>query len=297
MQYRFYRLGFSLIELLVVIAIISVLVGLLLPAIQKVREAAASMRCRNNLRQLNLGLHSYHDTVSAFPAAQKSQSSGDISYRLSWITRLLPYIDQQPLDQIKQAELNINTNPSSPRHTGYSHILPVVQCPSDPNSGSTHIYLDIPYAFTNYLGCVGTNSRSKDGLIYYNSATRITDIIDGSSNTLLVGERPPSPEFRFGWWYSGIGQDGTGSLDNTLGTRAVNNSQWGKIYPQCRVGPYHFQQTDPLSSCSTFQFWSDHPGGANFAFADGSVRFLRYDADSVMPALGTRNGGETVSGP
>ncbi|MGL4420053.1 MAG: DUF1559 domain-containing protein, partial [Gemmataceae bacterium] len=234
------RRGFSLIELLVVIAILSILVGLLLPAVQKVREAAAAMKCRNNLRQLNLGLHSYHDSFLAFPAARKPQSSGDLSFRLSWITRILSYIDQDPLNTLKLAELKIGTDPSSPRHSGYSMVLPVLQCPSDPNSGRTHNYLDQPYAFTNYLGCVGTNSRTKDGLIYFNSAVRIVQIKDGSSNTLLMGERPPSPEFRFGWWYSGVGQDGTGSIDFTLGTRPVNNSPSGKIYDQCRTGPYDF---------------------------------------------------------
>jgi prepilin-type processing-associated H-X9-DG protein/prepilin-type N-terminal cleavage/methylation domain-containing protein len=286
--------AYSLIELLVVIAIMSILVSLILPAIQKVREAASNMRCRNNLRQINLGLQAYHDTTSSFPAARKSKSSGDISYRLSWITRILPYIDQPALDQKKQSELKISTSPLSPRHTGLSYILLVVQCSSDPNSGKTHLYLNNAYAFTNYLACVGTNSRTRDGIIYHDSAIRHTDILDGASNTLILGERPPSPEFRFGWWYAGIGQDGTGSLDNTIGTRAVNNSQFGAIYPQCPGGPYHFQKADPLSYCSTFQYWSDHAGGANFAFADGSVRFQSFSIDPILPALGTRNGGEVI---
>jgi prepilin-type N-terminal cleavage/methylation domain-containing protein/prepilin-type processing-associated H-X9-DG protein len=289
--------AFSLIELLVVIAILSVLIGLLLPAVQKVREAASNVRCRNNLRQVSLGLHGYHDTVSSFPAARKPRTSGDLSYRLSWITRILPYIEQEALDQIKQAELRISTSPVSPRHTGLSHVLPVVQCPSDPNSGTTHQYANAAYAYTNYLACVGTNSRTQDGTIYFNSATRLNHIIDGTSTTLVMGERPPSPEFRFGWWYTGIGQDGTGSLDNTIGVRAVNNSQSGAIYPQCPPGPYHFKKPDPLSYCSTFQYWSDHSGGANFAFADGSVRFLRYSANDILPALATRAGGETVAVP
>jgi prepilin-type N-terminal cleavage/methylation domain-containing protein/prepilin-type processing-associated H-X9-DG protein len=295
MMFSTQRKGYSLIELLVVIAIMAILMALILPAVQKVRAAAASLQCRNNLKQLNLGLQNYHDTYASFPSARKPRASGDRSYRLSWITRILPFIDQEALEQKKQSELAMNVSPTTPAHTGLTYILPVVQCPADPNAGRTHEYAKRSYAFTNYLACVGTDSRSQDGIIFFNSAIKHTSITDGSSNTLLLGERPPSPEFRFGWWYTGIGQDGTGSLDNTLGTRAVNNSQWGAIYTQCPNGPYHFKPTDPLSFCSTFQNWSDHSGGANFAFADGSVRFMTYAVDSILPAYGTRNGQEVIS--
>ncbi|QVL34926.1 DUF1559 domain-containing protein [Telmatocola sphagniphila] len=295
MRSKYQYAAYTLIELLVVIAIVAVLIALLLPAIQKVREAAASMSCRNNLKQINLALQNYHNTFDKFPSARKSKASREIDFRLSWITKILPYLEQESLEKQKQMDLGVSTSPISPRHYGLSFVVPVLQCPSDPNSGKTHLYLNSSYAYTNYLANAGTNSRSTDGVIFFDSRIDHLQIADGSSHTLIAGERPPSPEFRFGWWYTGIGQDGTGTLDYTMGTRALNNSQIGPIYPKCPIGPYHFQQANPLSFCSTFQYWSDHPGGANFAFADGSVRFLTFASDSLLPALGTRNGGEVIS--
>jgi prepilin-type processing-associated H-X9-DG protein len=106
------------------------------------------------------------------------------------------------------------------------------------------------------------------------------------------GERPPSADFWYGWWYAGYGQAGTGSADMLLGVRERNLG--GPFVSDCPAGPYHFREGRADNQCDLFHFWSLHPGGAHFLFADGSVRFLAYSADAILPALATRAGGEPV---
>ncbi len=126
------------------------------------------------------------------------------------------------------------------------------------------------------------------------SKVRFADIVDGTSNTLLAGERPPSPDFWFGWWYAGAGEAGTGAGDMVLGARELNVNA-STYTAACPVGPYSFKPGKIQEMCDVFHFWSLHDGGANFLFCDGSVRFLTYSADSILPALATRAGGEIVS--
>ena len=110
----------------------------------------------------------------------------------------------------------------------------------------------------------------------------------------MIGERPPPADFRLGWWYRGFGFAKTGAGEMILGVADWND---GSPYLKCRDGPYSFQSGKIADDCDLFHFWSLHTGGANFAFADGSVRFLSYAADSVLPALSTRAGGESVTLP
>ena len=127
--------------------------------------------------------------------------------------------------------------------------------------------------------------------------TRMSSITDGTSHTLLVGERPPSADLQFGWWYAGIGQRFTGSADHVLGVREPNLQP---VMVGSACGPGNYPYTSALGfddPCEMFHFWSPHPGGANFALADGSVRFLRYAADPILPALASRAGGEAVAVP
>jgi prepilin-type processing-associated H-X9-DG protein len=147
-----------------------------------------------------------------------------------------------------------------------------------------------PVSLTSYPGVEGTDYSAKDGILFNNSRVRQLDVRDGTSNTLLIGERPPTFNYRFGWWYAGNGQNGTGSCDMVLGVRELAVSKYG-----CPPGPYHFAPTYIGAPCVQFFFWSLHDGGANFVFADGSVHFLTYQADSILPALATRAGGEIVS--
>lgn len=288
------RTAFTIVELLVSIAVISLLLSLMLPAVHKVRSAAAKMSCQNKLRQVALALHHHHDNQSAFPSAYKGRRSSEPNRRVSWIGRILPELGEGPLaDQVRS---DFARTQNTREHVGPKHLLNIIACPADPDAGSVHRYHDREYAFTNYHGNLGTESRSRDGILFRDSAIRMEWILDGSSQTLLAGERPPSPEFRFGWWYVGIGQDGSASMEYLMGTREMNRmTVTAGPYAACGPGPFHFQPTDPQSFCSAFQYWSDHSGGANFAFCDGSVRFLKYSADAILPALGTRAGGEVVS--
>jgi prepilin-type processing-associated H-X9-DG protein len=149
-------------------------------------------------------------------------------------------------------------------------------------------------AYTAYVGVWGTSSLVRDGCLYVDSKIRLADVSDGLSSTLLVGERPPSADLRLGWWYAGWGQNKDGSAEMVLG---VNEIKTATRYRQCPPGPYSFGPGAIADDCDAFHFWSMHKGGAHFAFADGSVRFLRYSADHIMSALATRAGGETVTVP
>ena len=172
-------------------------------------------------------------------------------------------------------------------------------------------------AGTNYLGVTGTNAEARDGLFTADRRVRLLDVLDGTSQTLLAGERgfragalevidtsEDIDNLRFGNWFSAIGQR-NGSVGVVLGTRELNFNTgkrqlaWER---DCPPGPYRFgppNRTRDVTGaireeCDLFQFWSYHPGGANFLSADGSVRFLAYGADAVLPALATRAGGEVV---
>ena len=125
--------------------------------------------------------------------------------------------------------------------------------------------------------------------------TRLTDIVDGSSNTPFAGERPPSSDSNFGWWYAGRGQDDSGSVDMILGVREWNAQSF--LLRRCPLGASSFVPGRMDRLCDALHFWSLHDGGGHFAFADGSVRFLSYAADAILPALATRSGAEAVELP
>ncbi len=292
------RAAFTLIEVLVVIAIVATLIGLLLPAVQKVRAAAARLGCQNNLKQLGLAVHNYESAEGAFPAGARAYRKREPYPYLSWVGQLLPQLEQGPLWEVSRVAYDERPgNPFSPPHIGILTPLKVVSCPADGRQAEAHTtHQGLRVAVTGYLGNLGRDFRNPNGVLYYGSRTKFTDIPDGTSNTLLAGERPPSPDFWFGWWYAGAGVAGTGAADTVLGVRElnVNTSQYTT---QCPVGPYTYRPGKPDDMCDTFHFWSLHAGGANFLFCDGSVRFLPYSADAVLPALSSRAGGEAGGGP
>ncbi|MFO0799084.1 MAG: DUF1559 domain-containing protein [Gemmataceae bacterium] len=296
------RRGFTLIELLVVTAIIAILIGLTLAAVQRVRGAAARADCQNRLRQLALALHQHHDTHTAFPPGHRSIFSGTNGMPLSgWTVSVLPFVEQQPIhaQAVEAYRKQLLPFPPNP-HPGLSTVVPAFLCPTDPRvtSAQESQKTKTLAAFTSFLGVAGADAvTGRNGVLYQGSATRFADITDGLSGTLMLGERPPSADFQFGWWYAGTGQNLTGSADVVLGVREPN------LQPivsgsKCGPGNYPFMPADGFNDpCGMFHFWSPHPGGANFALADASVRFLRYDSDAVMPALASRAGGEAAGVP
>jgi prepilin-type processing-associated H-X9-DG protein/prepilin-type N-terminal cleavage/methylation domain-containing protein len=313
------RVAFTLIELLVVIAIIAVLIGLLLPAIQKVREAANRATCQNNLKQLALALLNYHDSSGRFPVGfyiARDMGGGRWANGTNWRIESCPYFEQGNLYR-RWDYTDQRNNVAGGTSATTAQVIKVLLCPSDPLPDPV-VYLTAKnpqyawgngfYGISSYGGNGGTRSASganvvtitTDGIFFGNSRVRIADVTDGTSNTFLLGERyHRDPEF------DRIGLDtGDGPIVKVglwafffLGApREVNLSSPVPINyqvpPSTAVG-------DPLTIVNRVSaYGSGHPGGANFAFADGSVRLLRDQIDlTTLQALSTRRGGEVVDVP
>jgi prepilin-type N-terminal cleavage/methylation domain-containing protein/prepilin-type processing-associated H-X9-DG protein len=287
------RKGVTLIETLIVIGILGVLVGLVFAGVMRARESASRTQCANKLRQIALALQNYHSSFSRLPPGLKNgREAGPWAY-MSWNCRLLPFLEQNNSWLIAVRAFEIDPDfVHNPPHVLLSTPMPPFNCPSDPIVGEVRKVDKHEFAYTSYLGVEGTNQFSRDGVLYLNSSVSYSDITDGLSNTLLVGERPPSADGLLGWWYAGIGQSNDGSAEMVLGVR----EQCLKYFePVCLRGPYGFQNGSGNAVCDAFHFWSYHSGGANFAFSDSSVRFLAYSSDSLLPALSTRAGGEIAT--
>jgi prepilin-type processing-associated H-X9-DG protein len=219
---------------------------------------------------------------------------------MSWLTRLLPYLDRADLWQTAESEYQRHNFPFAGGpgpHTGLSTLVPVFGCPADWRARDVQIIEPSQQmvACTSYLGVEGVNLWTRDGILFVDSAVRISDVVDGTSQTLFAGERPPSSDSRFGWWYAGVGQRDTGSADMLLGVEEQNTT--AGILTSCPNGTYTYGPGQSTNKCDIFHFWSLHTGGANFLLADGSVRFLSYAAAPLMPALATRADDEAVEVP
>jgi prepilin-type processing-associated H-X9-DG protein len=285
----------TLLELLVVTAIVGLIAGLIIPAVQSVRASAHRIACSNNLKQIGLALHAFHDQHGQLPTGCSYQGRESGQPHMSWLTRLLPFFEQDALwnDSLRafEQEKFFQRRPHLPI---LGRFMTSFNCPSDPRSATPHDFGVFRAAFTNYLGVEGTDLLRLDGVLFLNSKIGLKHVVDGTSSTLAAGERPPSADGMLGWWYAGWGQLRTGSAEMILGVREL------RVHPRyraCSPGPYSFQPAASDDVCDAFHFWSHHPGGAHFAYCDGSVRFLAYSADGIMPALATRAGGEAVSVP
>lgn len=283
------RRGFTLIELLVVIAIIAILIALLLPAVQQAREAARRSTCKNNLKQLGTALHNYHDTHRTFPSAvvDVAVTSGQFHNLLGWGTMILPFADQGPLyNQISSHngftstegawQLALNSASDPLIETNLSRTpLAVFQCPSDTMGGINTKMED--YGTSNYVASVGDlfePSNSFKGMFYRNSATQIRDIIDGSTNTFLAGERTTGRTQIGSIWIGALYTGTNGS--NTAGRRVS-----AVTAPTNTNAVYQINGTDYSA------FSSMHVGGAHFAMGDASVRFISENLNTgVFRALG-----------
>ncbi len=297
------RRGFSLIELLVVLTIIWTLMALLLPAVQKVRSAADRLSCQSRLRQIALAAHNYEQATGKLPPAFRTRQSGSQEPLLQWPLYLAPYLEQEAVwreavDDFRRAP---DFFAARPAHAGTARPLVAFACPTDTRVlQAWELNLNgykRSYAYTSYLGVSGTRTSLGDGVMFRDSSLALVHISDGTSNTLMFGERPPPAHLAYGWLYGSYASNLSGWLDSILGVREVNTIQPGYYDHTCPKGPYPYAEPPAARTCAMFQFWSMHPGGANFAFADGSVRFLGYSADSVLPALATRAGGEVAAIP
>ncbi|MDB5337906.1 MAG: xcpT 9 [Planctomycetaceae bacterium] len=264
------RRAFTLIELLVVIAIISVLIALLLPAVQNARESARRAQCQNHLKQLGLALINYHDSALHLPPGWLASNQNGFG----WGTRILPQIEQGNLYQLVNWNTGISLDPVNSSQVA-NRSLPLFRCPSDngplkqDNYGSTGVVTIANQGLANYVGSFGTqvipdngtNWSRGEGAFYLASSVRLADFTDGTSNTFLLGERRWS-----GYWTSSVPNFGdaywSGTPDDwmmdVLGSTGVN-----------------------LNSKHSSQFSSLHAGGANFLFGDGGVRFLSENIHST----------------
>lgn len=307
------RPGFTLVELLVVIAIIGILVALLLPAVQAAREAARRMSCGNNSKQLGIALHNYHDSHSSFPPESiwvydtvGNKNPGDYLPRnYTWIAMLLPYIEQNQMAEQMDDNLPIWPQVDQNGQRFVAVQLKVLTCPSDPgisvNGEGSH-----GMSYTNYSGAEGYDwwARRNDrlgGVFTLHSATRFRDILDGTSNTIALGE---TSSFGFG---------GGGHLRTGRGQR--RNSAGAAVFRPALVSPpfsdsqgsagYKYPSPDGANAPQTsWQWWrraphaykatylhcfgvngewpgasSHHPTGAQFVMSDGAVKFINENVD------------------
>jgi prepilin-type N-terminal cleavage/methylation domain-containing protein/prepilin-type processing-associated H-X9-DG protein len=307
------RVAFTLIELLVVIAIIAILIGLLLPAVQKVREAAANAKCQNNLKQLGLAVHNYHNAYDYIPPNAKviaynwaGDSTNSTNPPWSWIARILPYIEQANLANA----YNIPAGTLVNAQAGLAVPIPTLFCPSDgTEAGQTATdwanISGIVMSLTNYQGCSGSNwgwnsganfttafpvadpspppgVNAEDGLdhgngIFYrtdgNRPLKLAHITDGTSNTFMIGENLHSYANHCGGWAYPNYANATCAIPLNYNDATGSQTNWPNRY----------------------SFHSKHTSGANFCFADGSVRFINNGIDlNTYRALSTIHGGEPI---
>lgn len=288
------RRAFTLIELLVVIAIIGILLGLMLPAVQKVRETASRLQCKNNLKQIGLGLHAYHNVYKVFPPGYVSavaSNGSDVGPGWGWAAQLLPYVEQDNLFRDINFKLDIgNAVNAGPR----VQSLVLFRCPSDSAPDVfTAANTGTQVAFSNYIGMFGTpeitdNPGGGNGVFYRNSRIRFGDIRDGTSNTLMVGERHSF--LAYSTWTGAV----TGAVvppnhPSSLGPEGAGVLCLG------HTGPAAEGHTPNNPSNHVDDFGSFHVHGVNFLFADGSVRNINSSiSPAIWGALGTRAGGEYV---
>ncbi len=295
MDRRQARAAFSLVELAVVAAILAVLAGLLLAAVQRVRETAARAHCLEHLKQVGLALQGHHDARGQFPPGISYDGGRDPRQYMSWLTRLLPYCEREAMWRAAEVAFNQERDfRVSPPHTGVGTVVPLFICASDDRIAlpSEVFTQPRPVAFTSYLGIEGVNWASRDGVLFVDSQVRLADVTDGATNTLAAGERPPSTDLRMGWWYAGAGQRRSGSLDLTLGTSELCAHSDYSV--PCGFGPHSFGPGRFDGPCDFLHFWSPHPGGTHFLFCDGSVRFVTYEVGGKLDALATRAAGEVT---
>ena len=299
------RSAFTLVELLVVIAIIGLLVALLLPAVQAAREAARATQCKNNLKQIGLAIHLYHDTLGVLPPGWAASGAPDGPNGWGWAARILPQMEQVPLHNQVRFDLRI-MNPANEAARGV--VIPTYICPTDPSAETVDVLLTppiqtappdgplhfhppephrFPFAKSNYAGVFGTLEIAEapsdgNGTFFHNSRLKLASISDGLSNTLIVGERSSVP----------------GTIETFTGTmHYVQTSLWPGVIPEANdafarvVGSTDHTPSHPDRHFDDFS--SGHPSGTHFLLGDGSVQRVDNSIDlAVYQAMATRAAGD-----
>ena len=310
--------GFTLVELLVVIAIIGILIALLLPAVQAAREAARRSQCSNNLKQLGLALHNYHDTYGLFPPPGISWN------QLSWHVFILPFIEQGALyDKFSFVQGDFYSSALSPnrKDLGMNRIAAYL-CPSctDELEGFKHVSAQVPpssgtYPYTTHyhgvMGPRGTNSYTgktylvlaqtighyggyaQQGAFTFPKPAKFASFTDGTSNTYAIGETSwgsaTQPNTTWRNW-------GFGANDPGCGSQCFNEAEQNRAFPGAK-NIYYPINTRIVSTFNLTSYGSFHPGGAQFAMSDGSVHFVSQTIEfAIYMAMASRDGKEPVSG-
>jgi prepilin-type N-terminal cleavage/methylation domain-containing protein len=296
------RTAFTLIELLVVIAIIAILIGLLLPAVQKIREAANRMKCSNNLKQIGLAMHNYHVTYERFPAGYTSTAAtlnGEgFGPGWGWGATLLPYIEQDNLFR----QIDLSRDIADPVNAAARvKVLSVYRCPSDAPPRDTFVVPSeagssiCEVAFANYVGVGGTFEVSEfpdtgTGVLFRNSRVGVADITDGTSNTIMAGERASKQSPMTTW---------TGAVTGAIVPPSLNpafENEEPPVLVLTNTGEAADGRVPNNPHGHVEDLNSRHTSGVVVLLADGSVRMIRNTINPVTwEALGTRAGGEVVS--
>ena len=308
------RNAFTLVELLVVIAIIGILVALLLPAVQAARESARRMQCSNNLKQLGIALHNYHDVYKTMPIADVNGSTNPVSAH----ARLLPYLEQSPLYNLVDFNVPYNhANNTTARNTTVSVFI----CPSDPSrlpltiGGRNNYYWNAGSGIVMYSSGAAGQPPS-NGVIWHNLVYRFSDIVDGLSNTAAFAEKmtgdgsngissPRTDTFQPGTYpatpdealqhcnavnVTDLSKQGYSNVGGPWLQQYHSTNQYNHVLPpngrSCMYPPGRIATTSN----------SQHPGGVQITLCDGSVRFVSATVDLLTwRGLGSINGGETLS--
>jgi prepilin-type processing-associated H-X9-DG protein len=241
--------------------------------------------------------HGFETSHGEFHARKSRRSPVEAYHELSWLRQILPYAEQAAVWSLSERALKVEPFPYfNPPHEPLGMAIPLFACPDDSRVSVPQAASQLNGAFaglTSYPGVMGSDYRSQDGSFVLGKRIRFADITDGTSNTVMIGERPPTPDYNYGWWYTGMGQDGSGSVDMLLGAREI-------VDPAGRFAKWNCPPTNrfkpgaPDSMCDGLHFWSLHDSGAHFALCDGSVRFMAYESASVLEQMATRGGGESV---